>query len=215
MDRLGLYNSALLEVGERALATLSDALPSRRYLDQAWDQQAVDKMLSAGQWRFATRVVRIDASTTQQTQFGHPYVFPIPSDHIRTTALTTDEFFNVPLLNFQIDTGYWYASITPIYVMYVSNDANYGANIAGWPANFSEFASLWLATKILAQLTGNKTDVEALEKRRHKALTMAQSTDAMESPVKFPPAGNFVNARQRGRSGSGYDRGPWNMLYGP
>lgn len=213
-DKLTLYNAALLELNERSLLTLSDDVPPRRYLDSAWTQQAVDKLLMAGQWQHSVRAVRVQPDLNAATLFGHPYVFPIPTDHIRTVALTVDEFWRVPLVNFEIDAHNWFASVTPIYAKYVSNDITYGSNLGRWPPNFVEFAGLWLAWKILPKLTGNKTDRETLRKRVDKALVEAQSTDAMEQGVKFPPTGSWVSSRQRGRTGSGYDRGSWATLYG-
>lgn len=213
-SKLALFNAALLEVNERQLASVNDDVPYRRYLDGAWDQEAINKLLMAGQWQFAARAVKLSPDDNASASFGHPYVFPIPEDHIRTNVLTTDEFFRLPLMNYEIDAHNWFASVTPIYCKYVSNDITYGSNLSRWPPNFSEFAAMWLAWKILPKLTGNKTDRAELRKRVDKALVVAQSTDAMEEGVKFPPAGSWVNARQRGRTGSGYDRGAWNTLYG-
>jgi len=212
--RLLLYNDALLECAERKLGSLSENVPARRYLDQVWDAGFVDDVLSDGQWTFATRSVRLDAETNIDPQFGHIYAFAKPSDHIRTTALSSDEYFNSPLLQYQIDTNYWFASITPFYLRYVSNDANYGGDLSKWPSNFTSYARYYMANRVLPKLSGNKTDRAALEKRMHKAKVQAQSSDAMEEPTRFPPPGSLVRSRMRGRTGGGWDNGNRSRLIG-
>lgn len=213
-DRLKLYNDALLEVGERKLLSLAVTEPARRYLDQVWDAGWVDKVLAAGQWTFATRTVRLDAETSVDPLFGREYAFAIPPDHIRTTAFSNDEFFNRPMLEVDIAKGYWFASMTPLYCSYVSNDALYGSDLSKWPPDFCEYAARYGARRVLPKLTGNKTDKNELEKDMRKCLTRAQSADSMERAVRFPPSGTLVNARQRGRTGGGWDRGSRSSLYG-
>lgn len=213
-SRLNLYNGALVNVlGERALGSLTENRAPRRYLDQAWNNSAVDKLLIAGQWKFARRSVRMDADAGLAPQFGWQYAFARPQDHIRTLEVCADEMFCVPLEAYQEEDQVFVAVVTPFYLAYVSNDPAYGANLGKWPANFVEYAEFWLASKIIASLTGNKTDKAQLDKDVHKALAKAQSTDAMEGPTKYPPPGSWINARMRGRMGS-WDRGSRTQLIG-
>lgn len=213
-DRLSLYNGALVSVlGERALASLSEERAARRYLDTVWANQAVDKMLQMGQWKFARRNVRMDSDADLEPDFGWQYAFRRPLDHIRTLELTWDEFFQSPLELYTENATVFYAAIGTFYLGYVSNDVDFGGNLGKWPANFTDFAEHWLAGKIMASLTGNKTDRESLAKLTQKALTRAQSTDAMEGSTRYPPAGTWVISRMRGRVG-GWDRGSRTSLIG-
>jgi len=68
--KLGIYNSALREIGERKLSALTDASESRRALDTAYDNGFIDEVLSAGQWNFATRSALIDVDASITTSFG-------------------------------------------------------------------------------------------------------------------------------------------------
>jgi hypothetical protein len=214
--RLSLYNGALLACGERELSALTDDTPSRRYLDQAWNSGAgfINEVLDEGQWSFARRTQRLDYDSNIDPQFGHPYAFAVPSDLVKTAGLCSDEFFNIPLLNYQIESGYFFASVTPIYISYVSNDSSYGGDLSRWPSNVSEYASLALALKIIPRLNGNKTDLDRLEKRAMRALRNAKSDDAMERPTAFAPTGSFVQARLRGRGSGRWDRGNRSSLIG-
>lgn len=212
--RIDLYNGALLALGERQLASLSENRAPRRYLDVAWNDGAVNFILSAGQWSFARRAVQMNADANLATLFSWQYAFARPTDYIRALAVCTDEFFVVPFEQYQEETGVFYGALQTFYLAYVSNDAAYGSNLAKWPANLAEYAKLYLASRILPALTGNRTDKEAFKKDVAKALVRAQATDAMEGPTKFPPAGSWVNARLRGRAGGGWDRGSRTQLIG-
>lgn len=211
-DRLGLFNRALLVLGERQLASLSENRAPRRYLDVAWNGDALGKLLIAGQWKFAQRTVQMDADPEIDTQFGYAYAFGAPDDLVRTTRVCSDEFFNAPYEQYEEENGVYYASLTPFYLSYVSRDTGYGGDLAKWPPNFVAYAEHWLALQVVGALTGNRTDKDALEKKANRLLLRAQSTDAMEQATKYPPTGSWVNARGGGRGG--WDRGNRNRLIG-
>jgi hypothetical protein len=214
-DRLGIYNGALRELGERALGSLSESRASRRYLDTAWANGAfVNEVLSHGQWLFARRSLKMEADPNLVPQFGWQFANSRPTDYIRAMQVCSDEFFAVPLESYQEENAVFYTAISVWYLGYISNDTSYGGNLAAWPDNFTNYVEKYLARKILPQLTGNKTDKDQFDKDIHKALTRAQSTDAMEQPTRYPPPGRFVEARMRGRAGGGWDRGSRNQLIG-
>lgn len=214
-DRLSLYSGALRELGERALGSLTETRASRRYLDTAWANGGfVNEVLGHGQWLFARRSVKMAADPALVPQFGWQFANSRPSDYIRALQVSADEFYNVPLETYQEENGVFYTSIDTWYLGYVSNDASFGGDLSRWPENFTNYCQKYLARKILPQLTGNRTDKDQFDKELHKALTRAQSTDAMEGPTRYPPPGNFVNARMRGRAGGGWDGGSRNRLTG-
>ena len=209
--KLTLFNGALLICGERALAAVDENREPRRLLDQVWDTGAVDYCLGAGQWKFAKRTVELTASTTVVPTFGYTKAFGIPSDHIRTTALCSDEYQNVPLLAYTQERGYWFADVAPLYVSYISNHADYGGDYTLWPTEFVEFVETYLARKIVHKLTQDTKEWERVYMLAKKCRTEAASSDAMEGPTVFPPSGAWVSAR-RGRTGG--DRGNRNSLIG-
>lgn len=192
-SKLGLYNSALLVLGERKLASLSEAREPRRALDDAWDD-AVAYCLEAGFWNFAMRAVQTDHSASFTPAFGYTYAFTKPEDFIRTFALGSTETFDPPLLTVVDEPGYWYANVDPLYVKYVSNDAAYGMDLSLWSESFSEYVSLRLANKTSKRITGKFAD-DDLKKEEKRALAQARSKDAMDEPVGFPPRGTWVTSR--------------------
>lgn len=199
--KLSIYNGALTRVGERKLASLSENREPRRVLDSVWDDGFLNKILQAGQWKFATRAAEVDYDAAITPDFGLRYAFEKPSDFVRTCAICSDEYFNQPLLDYSDNAGYWYADLQTIYVKWVSNGADYGADYDLWPANFVEFAEWALAEKIVKRLTQSESGLQDARKELAKARTMALSTDAQSEPTKFPPSGSWVGARGGGRRG--------------
>lgn len=212
-SRLSLYNGALRELGERQIASLSENREPRRVLDTAWDEGAVDFCLGAGIWRFAKRTVQLAAETGMAPSFGYQKAYTVPSDLIRTAALSADEYFNNPLLQYRFEAGFWFADVEPIFVSYVSNGVNYGGDYALWPMEFVQYVHAYLALQICTRLTQHEAKYDKLYKIVKDRLSDAASGDVMEDPTTFPPMGRWVSSRLGSRSGR-LDRGSRGSLIG-
>lgn len=213
-DRLGLYNVALAAIGERSLDSLTEDGEPRRELDSVWARGngALRFFLEQGRWKFALRTQKLDSSTIIIPAFGFTFAFEIPTDFVHLDMISAGEHFDMPLMRFEIESGFIFCDIDPLYVRYISDDVAYGADYASWPETFTLWAGHWMATQIGPRL---KSDVvmEALEKRARRLLIDARSKDAMQSPTRFPPHGTWVSARY-GRYGSHRDRGSRSSLIG-
>lgn len=209
--KLAVFNSALRLCGERKLASLSENREPRRLLDDEWSDGLIDYCLGAGQWKFARRTVEIASSVSITPAFGYRNAFEIPSDHVRTIALCSDEYLKVPLLDYSIEQSYWFADVDPIYVAYVSNGTGHGADLSLWPAEFTQYVEAHLASKIVEKLTQDAAKWDRVYKLAKQLRTEAASSDAMESPTTFPPPSNWALARL-GRSRR--DRGSRGSLIG-
>jgi len=212
--RLALYNAALRECGERKLASLTDDVDHRYMLDDVWADGFVRDVLGQGQWVHGTRSIELASDADTETQFGYSYAFVQPDDLVRTIGLCVDERYETPVTAYQVEAGYWYADIDPLFVRYISDDADYGGDLSRWPDDFTRFAELRLAWRIQPRLTGSKTDRVQMAKDMKKALLDAKSTDAMEKPVAFPPRGSWVLSRAGRRGGGLRDRGSRTRLIG-
>lgn len=206
-SRLSLYNDALLMAGERALATLSDDAESRRLLDQIWNNNGVDACLEEAQWAFAMRTIRIDYDPGIQPSYGYNRSFDKPTDWILTSAVCSDEFFRMPLLRYVDEAGFWFSDLDTIYVRYVSNDSNYGGNMALWPRTFTDFVAAHFASKIILKITNDEDRLKMFinpqnpeHSVRGRALLNAKSRSAMAGPTTMSATGNWSLARQRGVS---------------
>lgn len=197
-DQLGLYNEALRLIGERKLLSLSENREPRRVLDDIWNDGAINYCLEQGQWAFAMRAVKIDASTTVIPAFGYAHAFDKPNDHIRTAAVAADERFNTPLTTVLEEVGFWFSDATPIYIRYVSNDPNYGNNLLRWPQTFTRFVAAYLASQAVWTLTQSTEKKQLCIQIARTYLSDARSKDAMEESTAFMPQQTWTVARSRG-----------------
>ncbi len=210
-DQLSLYNGALAVLGARKLANLTENREPRHKLDDIWARDAVERCLQQGQWNFATRSTQPAVSTTVTPSFGFTNAFEKPSDFIRTTGVSTDEYFSNPLTRYTDETGFWFADEDVIYVRYVSNDPLFGFDFSIWPHNFTRFVEHWIAFEVMPRLTGIERSKSEVKAELKEAKRDAKGTDAMEESVVFPPPGTWVRSRWGAVGG---DRGSRNRLIG-
>lgn len=204
-DKLALYNNTLAGLlGVRRLESLSVPSEPRRALDDVF-AEVVAYCLERKFWNFAYRAVAIDASSIATPLFGFLYVFKIPDDWIRTRLLSAVETFDPPLLQVKEETGYWFASVTPIYVQYNSNHPLYGQNLGAWPASFTDYVSARLARKTCVRITGSAKPLsgpDGLIKQEERAYKIAAANCAMNEAIGFAPQSSWVRARRGfGRAG--------------
>lgn len=219
ITRLQLYNNALQLCGERPLADLTEDREPKRNLDQVFNSNGVDYCLERGQWWFAMRAVMIDYDPAISPSFGYQYAFTRPDDWISTSAVCSDEFFRVPLIGHTFEMSEWYAAITPVYIRYVSNHANFGGDMSIWPATFADYVAANWAGKIIGKIAGDKSDQKAalfgppgrglIFQRLHEARAAA----ALTQPTMLIAQGNWSRARMGRRSGYN-DRGNTGSLIG-
>jgi hypothetical protein len=201
-SKLSLFNGAQRLLKDRKLSAAEVTGNTRepaRILNDIWDAGALDECLQAGQWKFATRTARIDASSSATPDFGFKYVFEKPDDFVRLTGVWSDENMQHPHRQYREEAGFWFGSLETMFVSYVSNDAMFGADFSLWPANFVNFVEAHLASKAAGPLA--EQGVELL-KIRKMLLDEANGTDAMSDPSRSLPVGSWASSR-----GSSYRRG--------
>lgn len=194
-DRLRLYNRALRFCGERSLASLSEDVPARHYLDEAWNDGFVRKVLEAGLWNFAIRTQQLDYTGAVTPSYGYRRAFEKPADWVRTAGLASDEYLNAPLNAYVDEGGYWYADIDQLYVRFVSSDDAYGADLGQWPESVHEYAACRLAVEINPRLTNGRTDTQDLKDERKRLLSDAKTKDGMNQATASRPEGSWNRAR--------------------
>jgi hypothetical protein len=200
--KLGLYNGALRILSERKLASLTENREPRRLLDDAYGdgqtEGSVKLCLELGQWTFALRTVQIDYSPSIEPPFGYQYAFDQPSDMVDVCGIFSDEYCDQPLTRYVDERHFWYADLQTIYVQYVSNHTDYGADLSLWPESFAKVVEADLAREIAGNLTQGENKVVLANKIFDTALRNAKSGDAMRKPTKFMPQGGWVTARRSG-----------------
>jgi hypothetical protein len=212
-DRLSLYNGALTVLGERRLASLTENRTSRHKLDDVWDNNLVKRVLQHGQWNFAARSVKLEASLSVTPAFGYQFAYDKPIDFIRTMQVGHDEYFEQPITRYSDEAKFIFTDEDEIYFQYVSSDSQWGLDFSLWPENFTEYVEHYIAYKVAPRLIGLDISNKELGADMKRMLAEAKSSDAMESPAKFAPQGGWARSRAGYRAGSG-DRGRRSQLIG-
>lgn len=208
--KIGLYNDALRVIGERTLATLTEAREPRRVLDDAYDG-AIKYCLEQGFWKFAQRTQKLTASTTTIPVFGYKYAFEKPSDCVKLFRISDDENFNSMMLDYGEEGGFWLSHSSVIYIAYISDDVLYGNDLVRWPETFSTYVGYYLASQVVERLApANASKIPPMLYQAHEA---AKAKDAMQGPPEFFPIGGWTAARSRFRSNR-RDRGNRGQLIG-
>lgn len=207
--KLRLYNEALTAIKRRTLASLTEDREPRRVLDTAY-AGFIDFVLEQGNWKFALRSSLMTYDSNITPTFGHNRAYAKPTDFIRLNLFSTDEFFRTPLLDYQDEGGYWYASHDDIYVSYVSNDSAFGGDLSLWPESFTKYAVAELAARVVERLNP-EMDATRVEANAARILEKALAKDAIAAPTSFMRPGTWTTAR--GGQGRG-DRGNRGSLIG-
>lgn len=200
--RLSLFNGALRIIGSRKLSSLTENRESRRVLDDAWNDNAVDYCLEQGFWEFSIRTSMMTYDPAITPEFGFKYAYQKPSDYIRTYGFCSDENLLTPITRYTDENNVWYTDYDTIYVQYVSNDSSYGLNFSIWHETFVQFVQLYLASLICERLTQSASKTDRIEKKYESALKRARNMSAMNKPTRFMPSGSWSNARMAGRFNS-------------
>lgn len=216
--RLQIYNGALLDVGEPALASLSENREARHLLDTVWNDDGVRYCLEQAQWHFAMRASHLTFNPSIDPPWGFPRAFDKPSDWVTTSGVFRDEFLRSPLLQYADEVGYWFADVDDIYVKYVSNATTYGMDLARWPSSFTDYVKAYFASRICSKMPGGLEKREEILKPKTgllaQRLLVAKNKSAMSQPATFPSRGTWAAARHAGNSGMRYDGGNPNSLHG-
>lgn len=198
--KLGLYRAAVIEIGEETLASLTEQRKSRNLLDTVYDD-VVHDCLEAGDWNHAVREVKAAADTGVTENFGFTETIGKPTDWVKTVSLSSSETYFPPLADhqYQDEVDHWAASVTPIYVRYVSDDSGYGFALSRWPRSFTRFVEFALAERIVKAITNNDGDKERIGKDMMRAKRNALSKDAMNEGMKFYRVSSWNAARAGNR----------------
>ena len=210
--QLQVYNNALLMLGERTLASLTENREPRRVLDTIWQDNLIDNCLSQGPWVFAIRTAQMVSDPGIDPLFGYNQAFERPADLVMTTKVCSDEFFTTPITRYVEENGIFYSFLQNVYISYVSNDPAYGNNMVSWPGPFVEYISTYAAWKGAIRISGDKEKVLLMAKAIKDARTNALNRNAMEGPSVFPATGTWVDSR-RGNSVR-FDGGNRSSFYG-
>lgn len=196
VTKLQVYNQALIQLKQSALADLTEEIEARYVLDNLYD--AVTKeMLEKGHWTFAMRSVSITEDTSITPAFGYSMAFNMPDDWVRTYALSMNEFFNPLYYDWLEEAGLLFANSGPIYLRYVSNNVSgFGMDLTRWTGRFTKAVAFELAWRGAPKISGSSDSfLEKLEGDAARAVDEALQFEALREPGKQLPEGRWNAAR--------------------
>lgn len=199
-DRLSIYNEALRLIGEQPLSALTDDVPSRYTLDEAWEDVVYDG-LSRGIWNFALRTGAFQHDASITPAIGYAYAIPKPDDWLFTVSASEypdlQDYFPANQEVIKDLNGAWHLDSPTLYVEYATTDAAEDAAISGWSRLFIRFIASSLALDIANRLTQSTTTIQQLTAEVRKRLLLAKSRDARDEKEQRVRPGQWVRS-QRG-----------------
>jgi hypothetical protein len=196
-----VYNNALLLLGLDQIVSNDDDSDRRSKLDVALGTGVVETVMEDLSWTFGITSNKLNYNPSLEPEWGFKRVFDKPADLHRVDGLFHDEYFNVPLKEYEDEGGRWYCDVDEIYVKYVK--ASYLTTPSNWPQYFSNIIAAELACRVGPALPGanikHALDMKQIRQRE------AESTDAMSGPPQRIKTGSWVRSRvgTRGNSYSG------------
>lgn len=204
-DKLAIYNGALLRLGERRLASLTEARKPRRVLDDIWgsDNNAVRYILERGEWNFAIKAAESVYTPSVEPDFGFQRAHTKPDDFVRLAAISDEAYFvnSLGAHQYSDEVGYWFTDLDTLFVKYVSDASDYGLDSAAWPEAFRNALEAYLAERAAPAITNSEQRKQSAMQDRKEALVEAKSGDAMNEGYKLLRGGTW--SRARGRSWQG------------
>jgi hypothetical protein len=177
IDKLAIYNNALLLLGERTLATVTENREPRRLLDHAYDFGAVDYCLEIVKPVFARKTVMLDVSTPSP-HHDLDNVFTLPADWLATVEVYSDSRLDQPISRYINEDRTIACEYDIIYVRYVTslNSDDY----AKWSPVFTHVVASYLAREISLRLTPD--DYETLDGKFGQRVDVAKNSENDKEP---------------------------------
>ncbi len=183
MDALGIANTALRMLSERAIASFDvDSTAARVCLLNF--QPAIDEVTSEFEWTFARARAGLirDADTPNYTEYS--YAYTLPDDMITLLSLSTKSYL--------IEGSLVYTDETDPVALYIRRLTEVSDGVPRIvpgviiPTFFETAVATRLAARINLSLTGKVEMVNAMQAEYQMALRKAQNFDAMQSPGILP-----------------------------
>jgi hypothetical protein len=205
-DQLGIYNGALMLCKERSLASLTEDREPRYLLDGVWARGGVRFCLEQGQWNFAMRTSILDYTSSVEPSFGYRRAFELPDDWVVPANVSSDEYFQEPLRDYQLEGRFLYCDLDSIYVRFVSDDDTYGFDYSLWPESFREFVEAYFASKVCRKISSRDIINDICDPKKGVlvlARKNAKNKDLQQEPTRFRAQGGWTKSRFGARSGRG------------
>lgn len=193
--KLEIYNGALAHLGPTRLLSLTEDRFDRRELDAVY-APSLTYMLEQASWRFALRTVQLEADGDIDPAFGaRTYGYTLPDDFVRFAGLSPNEDFASDLMDYQLDGGVLYSTVSTIWLRYVSKDDALGLDPGRYSPTFAEALEAWMAHKAAMPILKDRTVRDVCLRDHLRLLSRAKDLEAIKDPVKPKPSGSWGRSR--------------------
>ncbi len=152
-DQLSLYNDALLLLGQRQLASLSENREPRFRLDDIYGIEALEFCLEVSKPLFARETNTLTGSSAS-AEHGLDNVFALPSDYLSMVSVFSDDKLDQPLNRYIIENRTIACEFSTIYIRFVSSALV--ATFASWTPSFTKVVSAYLARELAERISPEK-----------------------------------------------------------
>jgi hypothetical protein len=174
MNQLDLYNDALLLLGQRQLASLSEDREPRYRLDGAYGRDAIRYCLELVKPSFASSTAVLSAFTPGAT-FDNS--FTLPSDYVSVIKPFSDKKLDQEINRYIIEKDQLLCDYTTVYLRYTSDNIT----IDDWSPSFFRVVGAYLARETATRLSPD--DYVIVEKKFQERVAAAQALEKDKVPV--------------------------------
>lgn len=190
LDKVSLYNDALLLIGERKLSSISEAREPRYILDSIWDIGAVNYCLDLIRPKFATLTAKITSSVTD-TDHGYANVFTIPATYLSMVDVYSDAALDQPISRYFIEAKKLACNYSTIYLRFNADTTvaiPSGTDFSLVTPTFSKVISAYMAREMALRLSSDDADrIDAIFKAR---VADCLAIEQMQEPGRRSKARN-------------------------
>jgi hypothetical protein len=161
-SQLGLYNSALLLVGQRKLTGLTEEREPRHLLDDVYDLGAIEYCLEIVKPKFASVTVKLDSPATSSVH-GLDSVHTLPTTYLTNgvVGVYSDDKLDQPIERYFVEGNTLVCEYDTVYLRYIDTAAV--TTFTYWSQSFTRVVASYLAREICIKLAPSQyEDISAL-----------------------------------------------------
>jgi|GEM_PF-1035970 len=179
VDQLGLYNDALLLLGQRALSSLTEDREPRHRLDDVYNLEAINYCLELSKPTFARKTSLL---TTSSTSANHDLdnVYTLPTDYVTMIAPYSDANLDQEIKRFILEGRTIACNYSSLYLRYISN----GYALTDWTPSFTRVVAAYLAREVAERLSPDKYD--SIDAKFTDRVSVVKSLSEEKEPGNRP-----------------------------
>lgn len=177
VDKLSLYNNALLLIGQRSLSSLTEDREPRHLLDASYALDAIEYCLEVVKPVFSRKTALI-SSVTPSTEHDLDSVQTLPSDYITIVGVYSDAKLDQEINRYIIEGNTLSCEYPTIYIRYISNTVV--TDFSYWAPSFSRVVAAYLAREISIKLAPDKT--ESMNALLAERIELSMAVDSEKEP---------------------------------